>query len=234
MISIIIPTYNEEEIIEGCLQLLSQQTVPREQYEIIIVDGGSEDRTVEMAEQCADKIITQESEGVGGARNDGVAIAKYDLIATTDADVVMSTDWLERIIGHFQDPDVVGVCGPNLPLEDERKARIAYFFINIVHWLSVILKVTGMPGNNTAFRKQPFLEIGGYSDVSYLDDMEMGFRLRHMGTIKFDPKLAVKVSIRRMEEEGYWHIMLLWLKGDINLLRGRDLKPIKYFRKQTE
>ena len=79
-ISVIIPTYNEEKNIIRTLYYLSRQTLPRKNYEIIIVDGGSKDRTVEIALKYADKVIKQKSKGVGGARNDGAIIAKGEII----------------------------------------------------------------------------------------------------------------------------------------------------------
>jgi len=89
MISVIVPTYNEEKNIERCLKSLENQTIPRNKFEVIIVDGQSKDRTVEIAKKYADKVIQQKSKGVGGARNDGVEIARGNIIAVTDADSIL-------------------------------------------------------------------------------------------------------------------------------------------------
>ncbi|MCK4317870.1 glycosyltransferase, partial [Candidatus Bathyarchaeota archaeon] len=70
MISVVVPAFNEEKNIEKCLTSLHSQTIPREHIEIIVVDGDSQDRTRMIAETLADKVITQTSMGVGGARND--------------------------------------------------------------------------------------------------------------------------------------------------------------------
>ena len=233
MISPIIPTYNEEENIENCLKNVLSQTLPRSEYEIIVVDGGSKDRTQEIAGKYADRVVLQKHRGVGGARNDGVNAANGDIIASTDADVQLPPDWLERVRNYFEDSDVGGVCGPNLPVEPYIRARVAYFFINIVHTASAKVGLIGMPGNNTAFRKKEFLGIGGYSEeLSYMDDIDMGLRLRKKGRIIYDRHMAVKVSVRRMHEDGYLKTMLLWLKGDIRLLLGRNPGEVKYFRKE--
>ncbi|HRT12001.1 MAG TPA: glycosyltransferase family 2 protein, partial [Methanoculleus sp.] len=71
MISVVVPTYNEEQNIERCLRSLADQTVPRKNYEIIVVDGNSKDRTRDLAETLADQVFIQTSKRVGGARNDG-------------------------------------------------------------------------------------------------------------------------------------------------------------------
>ena len=62
MISVIIPTFNEEENIAQCLVSLSHQTVPRCEYEIIVVDGGSKDATCEIARKYADKVFTPDQQ----------------------------------------------------------------------------------------------------------------------------------------------------------------------------
>ena len=67
MISVIIPSFNEEENIAQCLVSLSHQTVNRTEYEIIVVDGGSTDRTCEIARKYADMVFIQTSKKVGGA-----------------------------------------------------------------------------------------------------------------------------------------------------------------------
>src|SRR5660398_279782 len=89
MISVIIPTYNEEANITACLQSLSNQTIRRDEYEIIVVDGNSKDSTCELARAYADEVMTQTSPKVGGARNDGVLRARFDIDATTDADYII-------------------------------------------------------------------------------------------------------------------------------------------------
>jgi len=66
MISVIIPSYNEEENIAQCLVSLSHQNIARGEYEIIVVDGGSTDDTCEIARKYADKVFTQTSKKVGG------------------------------------------------------------------------------------------------------------------------------------------------------------------------
>src|SRR3990172_3737337 len=128
MISIIIPTYNEENYIEKCLKSLSNQTLPRNKYEIIIVDGGSKDRTIDIARKYVDKVIRQKSKGVGGARNDGVNAAKYGVIATTDADFIVSNFGLIPSIGanmSFKKDTFLNINGfKSIPVMDDFELHI--------------------------------------------------------------------------------------------------------------
>jgi glycosyltransferase involved in cell wall biosynthesis len=97
MISIIIPALNEEETILNCLRSLTAQSIPRKEYEIIVVDGGSSDNTRAIAETLADQVISQKRAGIGGARGDGAGAAHGTILVFTDADTRYPTDWLETI-----------------------------------------------------------------------------------------------------------------------------------------
>lgn len=74
MISVIVPALNEAEQIEATLRSLAGQSLGREKSEIVVVDGGSDDGTVEIAEKHADRRISQTHPGSGGARRDGLGL----------------------------------------------------------------------------------------------------------------------------------------------------------------
>ena len=207
MISIVIPTYNEEANIERCLRALDEQTIPREDFEIIVVDGQSTDRTVEIAKKYADKVIQQASKGVGGARNDGVRIAKGDVIVTTDADCVPYREWLEVIQEDFDSEGVIAVTGFLDPYDYEGLNRYeAYVYRQLFrlsnHMLSVfaIIGYYHLCGANSAFHRDTFLEIGGYQDLPYSDDIEIYKRLKPKGKMVLDNRMKVNYSIRRIKK----------------------------------
>src|SRR5659263_765291 len=124
MISVIIPTYNEEANITACLRSLCNQTMSRDEYELIVVDGNSKDRTCELAREYADEVITQTSKKVGGARNDGVLRARGNIVATTDADCIIPPEWLEIIKTDFESPNIVQLYGIAYTIEEGLKHKI--------------------------------------------------------------------------------------------------------------
>ena len=130
MISVVIPTYNEENNIEKCLLALENQTIARDRYEIIVVDGQSTDQTVKIAKKYSDKVIMQKTRWIAGARNDGVAVAKGDIIAMTDADCVVSKDWLEEITNALMKDNAVAVFGPVILPQDTCFRDSMIFFIS--------------------------------------------------------------------------------------------------------
>ncbi|OGS61807.1 MAG: hypothetical protein A3K59_06890 [Euryarchaeota archaeon RBG_19FT_COMBO_69_17] len=231
-ISVVVPTFHEEAGIEAFLRQFEGQTLPRPEFEIIVVDGGSEDRTREIASGRADRVIVQTSRGIGGARNDGVALARGGIIATTDADCRVPDDWLERIASHFNDPTVVAVCGPDGPLERSWKARAIFLFVRSVIRLAAHVGVYGTGGTNSAFRRDAFLAVGGYRSLPHSDDIDLGVRIRARGRIVYDPRLYVRLSVRRLERQGYMRTLLLWLRGDLKVLAGRPLEDAEYARQK--
>jgi glycosyltransferase involved in cell wall biosynthesis len=199
MISVIVPTYQEEAHIGACLESLCNQTLPRGEYEIIVVDGDSKDQTREIAAQFADRVFVQKSRKVGGARNDGAEVARGEIIATTDADCIIPSGWVERIRDDFSRyPDMVQLFGPVDPIEK-----------GIQNWISIALANTFSRigyythtlyytlGCNTAFRKEAFMNAGMYAMIDAGDDLEIACRMRKLGRVRFDNHFRVGFSMRR-------------------------------------
>ena len=231
-VSVIVPTYQESKGIEAFLAQFERQTLPRTDYEIIVVDGASADGTRELAARLADRVITQTSPGIGGARNDGVRIARAAVIATTDADCRLPPGWLEHIAQDFEDPEVVAVCGPDGPFDGGLKARFIYFFVRGIIRLAALAGLFGTGGTNSAFRRDAFLAVGGYRNLPHSDDVDVGIRIKTKGRVVYDPRLYVELSVRRLEKNGYLRTLFLWLQGDLKLLAGKPIEGKEYARQE--
>src|SRR5208337_1405793 len=212
MISVVIPTFNEEENIAQCLVSLCHQTVPRSEYEIIVVDGGSKDATCEIARKYADDVFIQTSKKVGGARNDGVNAAKGGIIATTDADCILPPHWIKRIGEDFRNPARVQIYGPVYPIEDGLRNRFSLLLANTFSRIGYYSQTFYYTlGCNTAFRKEAFLKTGMYRCIDAGDDLEIAMRLKDLGSIKFDEKLKVGFSMRRYKQFGTIQSLYEWI-----------------------
>ncbi len=232
MISIVIPSFNEEENIESCLMSLANQTVPRDSYEIIVVDGGSKDNTRQIAEQYADLVFIQESPRVGGARNDGIRRARGDIVATTDADTLLPSDWLETLDKIFADPDVVLAYGPVYPIEGGIKNSLSLFLANSFARIGYVTRTIYFTlGCNTAFVRDVVLKAGLYQTVDAGDDLEIARRMRHCGKIRFDNHLKVGFSMRRYQQFGTLKSIYEWLyivaKGGVSEKHSYTKKEYK-------
>jgi glycosyltransferase involved in cell wall biosynthesis len=212
MISVVIPTFNEEENIAQCLVSLCHQTVPRNEYEIIVVDGGSKDATCEIAKKYADKVFTQTSKKVGGARNDGVREAKGEIIATTDADCILPPHWIKRIGEDFADPSIVQLYGPVYPIEEGLGNRFSLLLANTFSRIGYYSRTFYYTlGCNTAFRKEAFIRAGMYRCIDAGDDLEIAMRLKDLGGIRFDGRLKVGFSMRRYQKFGTMQSLYEWM-----------------------
>ena len=211
MISVIIPSFNEEENIAQCLVSLSHQTIDRTEYEIIVVDGGSTDKTCEIARKYADMVFIQTSKKVGGARNDGALASKGDIIATTDADCILPSDWIEQVRNAFTDPVVVQVYGPVYPIEDSIGNRFSLSLANTFSRIGYYSRTCYYTlGCNTAFRKDAFIKAGMYRCIDAGDDLEIAMRMKDEGKIRFLGGLKVGFSMRRYQQYGTLKSLYEW------------------------
>lgn len=212
MISVIIPTFNEEENIAQCLVSLSHQTVPRTEYEIIVVDGGSKDASCEIAKKYADSVFTQTSKKVGGARNDGIMVAKGDIVATTDADCILPPNWIEIIKRDFEDEDIVQVYGPVYPIEEGSGNKLSLMLANTFSRIGYYSRTFYYTlGCNTAFRKNAFIKAGMYRCIDAGDDLEIALRMRDEGKVVFDGRIRVGFSMRRYKQYGTLKSLYEWV-----------------------
>lgn len=225
MISIVVPTFNEEKNIKRCLKALTNQTIPRDQIEIIVVDGNSNDHTREIAAEFADIVMIQTSKGVGGARNDGFRVSKYDLVATTDADCEPSPRWVESILERFERDNVVAVTGILKPFDWEGMNWLEILIYRTLfeasNLLLLILAAFGhyhLCGANSAFKKRIFLDLGGYLPLAYADDVEIFKRIKKKGDVELSGEMQINYSVRRIKKLGLMNYFYLILKMDTEIM----------------
>jgi len=194
-VSIIIPALNEEDFIGNCLRSLRNQSF--RDFEIIVVDGGSTDRTVEIAKGYADKVILAPGSKIGEARSVGVKEAQGNIIVSTDADTLHPPEWLGNLVRHFEDPEVAAVGGAIYPL-NLSETTLAYTaglntVANALHWFI---------GSNMAFRKDIFEKAGGYLLLIKGEDWNLSARLAKYGRTIYDPEAYIwtEIPINRQVE----------------------------------
>ena len=111
-ISIVVPFYNEEKHVEGCIKALLSQNYPADQYEIIMIDNNSTDRSVEIVRKYPRiKLYKEQEQGDFAARNRGIVESKGEIIAFTDSDTAPLDDWLQNIAKAMIDPKIGIIIG---------------------------------------------------------------------------------------------------------------------------
>jgi len=222
-ISVVIPAYNEERLIEACLNSLKAQDF-LEPVEVIVVDNSSSDNTGALASKLGAKVVFEPQRGVCAARQAGTEMASGQIVVSTDADTVFPCNWLSRIWAGFTDhPDVVAVAGACEYVNAPWWARL---YTNALFGSTNARYVrTGTVGYisacNTAFRKDAW---AGYNVklTQGGDEFDLLFQLKKKGRILFQRNNIVFTSSRRIHL-GIWYnvfITILWYYG-CNYLIGR-------------
>lgn len=131
VVSVIIPTLNEARYIKTCLDSLLNQSYPKDQYEVLVVDSDSTDGTIDIVNAYCRKhsnvnLIFEDKKSASAARNKGIKMAKGKIIAFIDADTIISGGWIAQIIGSFDNIPHLGVVGgPDFtPADDPYSAQM--------------------------------------------------------------------------------------------------------------
>ncbi|UCG95326.1 MAG: glycosyltransferase [archaeon] len=193
-ISVVVCTKNEEKYIGQCLKHLVMEDVP---CEIIVVDARSTDNTLKIARKYADKIVFDHGGGISDARNVGWKNASSEIVAYCDCDSIPPKDWTRRILQEIK--GLYCVSGPIISYDGSISMKIKFFL-----WGSLFPRVMSklgyhsVWGANMAFRKSilkkyPFR-------FRFLEDYDMGVRLRKTFKVRFCSSLKLPVSSRRFKE----------------------------------
>lgn len=206
LISIVVPAYNEEDYLGYCLESLVNQNFPKDQYEIIVVDNASTDKTAKIAKNFDVRVIKEPKKGVVFARQKGTLAARGKIVVSFDADSEATPDWLKGIHQRFIDsPNIIAVGGfyrqPSISLTSkiylETIVRYSIYYSTFLLGYPCLISAS-----NFAFKKEAFLRAGGYPlDAGRLAD-QFSFlqKLKKIGKIVFDPTLMITTSARRTKD----------------------------------
>ena len=205
-ISVIVCTYNGARTIRDCLEGLRRLDYP--DFEVIVVNDGSTDATLAIAQEYGFRIISGRNHGLSHARNVGLRAASGEIVAYIDDDAYPDPDWLRYLAAGFLGSTHVGIGGPNLPPPGD--GPVAESVANApggpIHVLLSDQEAEHIPGCNMAFRRKSLLAIGGF-DTQFRtagDDVDICWRLRERGwTLGFHPG-AVVWHHRRNSVRTYW------------------------------
>lgn len=211
-VSVLVASRNEAENLKKLLLCLVNQTYPKSLYEIILADDDSDDDTQEVVNLYANMGISLKYLKISGrdkvispkknALEQAIAIAQGEIILTTDADCTVPNTWIESMIMAFRD-DVVMVAGYSRTfLADWDKAPILHKYEHFDFAATYVVLAGGYTlgkswaciGQNLAYTKAAFHEVGGFKNISHLisgDDVNLMqlMRRRKMKIIfNFDPK----------------------------------------------
>jgi O-antigen biosynthesis protein len=193
-VSVVVCTYNNESTLPDCFDGLLALEYP--DYEVIVVNDGSTDRTDEITREYGFRLISTENRGLANARNAGLWAATGEIVAYIDADARPDPYWLCHLATAFQKGTHVGIGGPNIPppKAGETAECVASAPGGPIHVLLSDDLAEHIPGCNMAFHKWSLEAIGGFDPQFRVagDDVDICWRLQDRGwTVGFSPGAVV-------------------------------------------
>ncbi len=212
-ISFVIPAYNEEHYLAECLQaIIADASSGNANFEIIVVNNASTDRTKNIAQSFPEvEIIDEPQKGLSRARQAGYLASTGEIIANIDADVRIAPGWTKQVLQEFTvNPRLVGLSGPFVYFDASRTIQTLVKHYYRLAYLSYllnrhILKVSSlMQGGNFVVLRKALKTINGFNPEFefYGEDADIARRLHKVGDVKFTMKLFVYSSARRLKGEG--------------------------------
>jgi len=185
MISVIIPTYNESDVIGECLKSLENQNI--RDFEVIVVDDGSSDETFDKLSKFAihHKSVTifrQDQKGPGAARNLGATHAKGDILVFVDADMKFSRNFLKELIKPIVKKKSLGTFSKQEFVSNWDNVWARCWNIN-EGWGKRMRHPKKYPSKQKVFRailKSEFVKVGGFEPGGYTDDYSLSEKLGYL------------------------------------------------------
>ena len=219
MVSIIIPTLNEEAYLPRLLASIRAQDY--RDHEVIVADNGSRDRTRALARQSGARVVPGGLPGVG--RNHGAVAARGEFLLFLDADTVLPEGFLTKIMARFE-KDFIDICVPWIrPIDGTNSIyRTIFQFSNTFFKLMEAIQPQGL-GICILASKRIHNRIGGFAeDIRVSEDFDYINRASLVGRFRVYSHVFVYHSVRRYKAEGVGNLVQKQFKsGFIYLFTGK-------------
>jgi len=223
VVSIIIPSKNEQEYIEGCLESIKNQTF--KDYEIIVVDSGSDD-TAKIAKKYTKRVYQEKKAGPAAARNKGARLAKGSIFVFSDADCRFKEDFLQTVCDRFQKPIGGGICRLSAYDYEKRSNAILYEMINTVAKTLISMRFIITSGSCFVYTRDAFFRAGGFDErLLTNEDHDLARKVGKMSKFDVFDDIVVETSARRLKRWGFLKTTRIYVKSALlYFMAGKTLK----------
>lgn len=217
ILSIIIPTYNEEEYLPVLLESIKQQDFS--DYEIIVADADSKDNTIKIAEEYGCIVVEGGMPAVG--RNNGAKVAKGDYLLFLDSDLKLTEDYLAKVIYEFK-MERLGIAITQMkPLSKKTEDKVLHDLANLFMISVEKIKPHGAGCYGIIAKRELHECCGGFNEeLTFGEDTEYIERLAKKERFKVLRNAKIGVSTRRLEEEGLATLAKQYGKSTVNDFLG--------------
>jgi len=214
MLSVIIPTYNEGKYLPLLLSSLRNQTFKN--FEIIVADARSKDRTRTIAEKAGCRVVEGGLPACG--RNKGAAAAKGEWLLFLDADVILPVDFLDKAMKEIKRRDLDVASAPIQPLSDKKIDKIFHEAYN-VYAKATTMVYPHAPGFCIFAKKKIHRAIGGFDEsLKLAEDHDYVARAGRVGKFRILKSVRIPVSVRRFDRDGRTKIAIKYLACEAHRL----------------
>ena len=242
-VTIIVPAYNEGLMISDSIRSLLELDYPN--YEIIVVDDGSEDDTYERARHWEGvhdgvrvRVLTKRNTGKALSLNFGIQHAWSPFILCMDGDSKLTKDTIRKGVRHFQEPSVVAVAG-NVKIINRKGVFAKLQALEYIEGLNLVRRAQGfyrvvniIPGPLGIFRRETLLDAGGYSNDTYAEDCDLTLKILTRGwKIRYEPE-AIAYTEAPIRLTDILKQRYRWTRGILQSLRKHSViirSPIRHF-----
>lgn len=234
MISIVVPNLNEAPFLRKFLISLERQSC--QDFEVIVVDGGSTDGSQEILEEFTHRLnlswVENFKRNIGFVRNVGAKWADGDLLFHTSSDVMLDPWIIYEVKNHFmRDPGLISLTARTKPVSEKILCHLAYQGFDLLRWaftkLPGSLRKYRPGGNFFVIRSWAFWKVGGFPEVCINEDGLLGQQIDQRLSswkVRYDLSMCVHHHVKRFEERGSLKTILFYLYVFGNLFPM--LKPI--------
>jgi glycosyltransferase involved in cell wall biosynthesis len=208
--SIIIPAHNEADYIAPTLEHIAALSYPKDCYEVIVVENGSSDATLDIAKRYESeniRVFKNLIKGVSAARNFGIdrLDPESDWVIFLDADTILQKEFLNEMNSFLSKPNSYSVGTTSVrPYPQTANARAWHTFYDVCHRLFEALY------SITIVKRSLFPALRYDETLVMAEDLHMIKQARKHGKFFFVPTKSVSTSTRRFDQEGYWNIFFQW------------------------
>lgn len=226
MISIIIPTLNEEKLLPVLLDQLNDQNLKSKyNYEIIISDGGSKDKTIEIAKRYSDKIVVyngRQRQKISEGKNAGFKYSKGDILIFICADCRLENPkkFFDYIL-KFKNSSYLAATFWFDVFPEEKKWS-DYIFHTVFNLFVLALNIVGNGmgrGECQVIKREIFEKINGFDEeLAAGEDYDLYSKIKKLGKIDVNFSIRIFESPRRYRKFGYHKIIFMWLRNSLSVL----------------
>ncbi len=216
-VSVIVASMNNEQTIEDCLKALLAQNYPADNLEIILMDGGSKDKTVEIASKYPIKVHSIRL-NCPAAYNYAQKIASHPILGFVDSDAKVEVDWLKKLVPHLNEPSVAGASGSIGTWNSDNPWARSIGYELKTRYRRIGKYTSRIATMNLLLKKSVVEEVGGWAeDMPSQYDTEFGYRLAAKGyKIAYEPA-AVCYHFNRPTLGAFYRQQLQYGKNTLRL-----------------